>query len=104
MLGSKHRLCDRPHPGDLIRPASAGAVALRLANAAHASYPHTMNDLPRLLVFVLFGPGCSLVLSDAPDGGPLADAGAAISTDAGIARPSVDASVEPPADAAPLAL
>ena len=58
-----------------------------------------MNALPRLLVFVLFAPGCSLVLSDAPDGGPLADAGAAISTDGGTARPSADASVEPPADA-----
>ena len=58
-----------------------------------------MNDLPRLLVFMLLAPGCSLALSDAPDGGPLADAGAAISTDAGIARPSVGRQRGAPADA-----
>ena len=58
-----------------------------------------MKYLPRLVILALMMPGCRLALSDAPDGGPLADAGAAPSMDVGTARPSVDASVEPPADA-----
>ena len=58
-----------------------------------------MKCLPRLVILALMMPGCRLALSDAPDGGPLATLAQRLPWMWAPPAPSVDASVEPPADA-----